>query len=310
MVFALYLHRRNMNTSLIHKLFRGYIFYSPISRGKYRLAELALSLSGQPSGRIAITTKDGRKLTVDTLNDSYKYVYFTGFYEPAITKLFSQIVQPGDVCLDIGANMGWFTTLFQRLTGIKGQVHAFEPVKTTFEHLQHNVDLNGGTSNVKLNNIALGDEEKDIEIHIFNNLPDGHASMAVFGESDYKSLSARMVTLDSYLESNNIDNVRLVKMDIEGAELMMLKGASKLFEQDKLPVLEVEMALATTSGFGYLPNDLLQYIGSKGSYEFYAIDEVKGFLRQINGFEPEDIGANVLCLPTGFNKNILAKWFI
>ena len=255
-----------------------------------------------------VKTRDGRNLAINTKNFSYRFIYFTGEYEQAITEIFSQLVKPGDVCLDIGANMGWYTTLFQRLVGSNGVVHAFEPVPPTFKHLGENVRLNE-PQNVRLNNLALGDEEKEIELHIFDDLPDGHASIATFGHSDFQSYTSRMITLDSYLEETGTDNVRLVKMDIEGAELMMLKGASKLFQQQDLPILEVEMALATTRGFDYVPNDLIEFIRGKADYDFFAIDERGYKLTQISGFKADDEGANVLCLPAGMDRGPLSHWF-
>lgn len=298
-----------MSTNLIHRAVRAYTFNSPLEKGKYRLSELALRLSPFLDPQITVKTNDGRTIALKTDNPSYRFIYFTGIYEPAVTKIFTQIVSRGDVCLDIGANIGWFTTLFQKLTGESGHVHAFEPVPSIFEHLRRNVTMNEPPRNVTLNNIALGDVEKEIEMHVFRDLPDGHASMATFGEENYETFGCPMITLDSYLTQNKVGDVRVVKMDIEGAELMMLKGASKLFDQKELPVLEVEMALATTRGFGYLPNDLVEFISSHGDYEFYEIDERQFKLRRIHGFQAEDAGANVLCLPAAFNKQPLANWF-
>lgn len=294
--------------SLVQSLIRHYTLNTPIRRGKYRLAELALGLTSDLPERLEVQTTDGRKLIVNTANTSYRYIYYLGEYEEAITEVFRALVRPGDVCLDIGANMGWYTTLFQRLVGANGVVHAFEPVPPIFEHLTENVGLNE-PQNVRLNNLALGDEEKDIELHIFDDLPDGHASIATFGYSDFRSYTSRMITLDSYLEETDTNDVRVVKMDIEGAELMMLKGASRLFEQQNLPILEVEMALATSRGFDYLPNDLIKYIRGKADYDFFAIDERTFKLMQIDGFKAEDEGANVLCLPAGTDRKVLSRWF-
>ncbi|MGB5014755.1 MAG: FkbM family methyltransferase [Pyrinomonadaceae bacterium] len=299
-----------MKPTFVHRLFRSYIFNTPINKGKYRLSDLALRISPCGAGRLLVETRDGRNLTINTENASYRFIYFTGQYEQAITEIFSAIVCPEDVCLDIGANIGWYTTVFQQLVGESGEVHAFEPVPQMFEDLKKNVEMNEPPKNVILNNLALGDVEKEIEMHIFDGLPDGHASMATFGGRGYVSVPAKMITLNSYLENNNIDNVRFVKMDVEGAELMMLKGASRLFEQEKLPVMEIEMALATTSGFNYLPNDLIEYIRGHGSYDFFEIDESRFTLRKIDGFQSDDIGANVLCLPRDFDSGRLAKWFI
>ena len=125
-----------INSSMfLRTLIRSYTFNSPVARGKYRLADIALRLSGKLPAEILVNTKDGRKVLISTRNASYRYMYFTGEYESAITKIFTQIIKPGDVCLDVGANIGWYTTLFQKLVGPTGKVHAFEPVKPIFDRL-------------------------------------------------------------------------------------------------------------------------------------------------------------------------------
>jgi hypothetical protein len=78
---------------------------------------------------------------------------------------------------------------------------------------------------------------------------------------------------------------------------MFLHGATKLFEQKVPPVIMAEMALGTTKGFGYLPNDLIEFMRQRAAYDFYALNDFDGTLRKIDGFAPDDIGANVLCLP-------------
>jgi len=250
---------------------------------------------------IVVETIDGRQLFIDTKNESYKYVYFLGEYEAVISNIFRRLIEPGDVCLDIGANIGWYTTLFQKLAGTHGQVHSFEPVPHIFDHLGRNVKLNSPPDNVTLNNLALGNEEKNVELHVFADMPDGHSSISTFEHSDFETFTSKMITLDSYLIERKIDNVSVVKMDVEGAELMALQGASDLFKQKRPPVFEIEMALATSKGFGYIPNDLIEFIRSQADYDFYAIDETHGTLRQIAGFQSDDIGANVLCLPQHFD---------
>jgi hypothetical protein len=60
----------------------------------------------------------------------------------------------------------------------------------------------------------------------------------------------------------------------------------------------MEMALNQTKHFGYLPNDLIELICRYGDYEFYKIDELRNKLVMIDSFDPDDIGANVICIPT------------
>ncbi|MBK8467145.1 MAG: FkbM family methyltransferase [Chloracidobacterium sp.] len=300
----------NTQPGFIHKLVRLYTLNSPLKRGRHRLSNLAFSLSPTMPREIVVKTIDGRELFIDTKNNSYKYVYFLGEYESVISNIFRRLINPDNICLDIGANIGWYTTLFQKLVGPAGQVHGFEPVPHIFTLLGRNVKLNVPPDNVMINNLALGNEEKDVELHVFADMPDGHSSISTFGHADYETFTSKMTTLDSYLSEHEIDNVSIVKMDVEGAELMALQGASKLFEQERLPIFEIEMALATSKGFGYIPNDLIEFIRSKASYDFYAIDETHFTLQKIDGFEPDDIGANVLCLPQNFDKRKVSDLFV
>lgn len=292
---------------LLHKIVRAYTFNSPIAKGKYRLALAALKLSPHLSKDIIAIASDGRSLSLDPSSHSYRFVYFLGEYEPAITSVFRSIVKSGDVCLDVGGNIGWYTTLFQKLVGSEGKVYSFEPIPSIFEKLSANVSRNEPPQNVVLNNIVLGDTNSTIELHIFDDLPNGHSSISTFGRENYSSVQCPMTTIDDYLKENSVGPVDVIKMDIEGAELMMLKGANSLFEQERPPIWEIEMALATTKGFGYLPNDLIEFIRSKADYDFYLIDELSSGLRKIDGFEPDDIGANVLCIPTGEYRDRLTS---
>ncbi|MCA1625185.1 MAG: FkbM family methyltransferase [Acidobacteria bacterium] len=284
--------------NFIQEATRVYTFYSPLRKGKYRLASLATNLADEIPQEILTTTKDGRKLICNPAPHYYQTVYFLGEYERAVTDVISKVVQRGDVCLDVGANIGWYTTLLQKLVREEGTVYAFEPVPKAFSLLEKNVKLNSAFDNIYLYNLALGDSEKEAEMHIFDGFTEGHASLASFVNRSYKISPTRMIILDTFLEANNIGEINFVKIDIEGAELLMLKGAKRLFNQIVPPIFVIEMALGTTEGFGYLPNDIIEFIAEKRDYEFYAIDESKFLLKKIK---------NVLCVPKGKYQDRLAK---
>ncbi len=291
----------------LQKLVRLYTFHTPIKKGRNRLVSLALNLEKNIPAELLTTTRDGREFIVNPAPHSYQNVYFLGEYEPDVTDIISKIVVKGDVCLDIGANIGWYTTLMQKLVGENGKVYAFEPVPVSFSMLERNTKLNSLSANISINNIALGETEEETEIYLFENLPDGHASLAKCGGEKYKTFKIQMVTLDSFIEKNEIGEINFIKADIEGAELTMLKGAKKIFEQSRPPMLEIEMALATTCKFGYLPNDLIEYINAQRAYDFYRIDARKIQLKKITGFHKSDEGANVLCVPGGSYSERLNK---
>jgi FkbM family methyltransferase len=280
------------------KLVRLYTFNSPIRRGKLRLSRLAMRLSKFAPRDIIVSTVDGRRLYADLATGMCESLFFQGEYERAVTRVITTVVERGDVCLDVGANFGWYATLLRDLCGTNGSVHAFEPVPETFKTLEKNVGLGANRSNVHINNVALGDRPGNIEMHVFAGLPNGHSSISAMGRSDYKSVASPMITLDSYLTENCIEKVDFIKVDVEGAELMLLKGAEKLFKQAIPPIWMMEMALGTTREFGYFPDELIQFLRVRADYEFYAVEEPTGTLKRIEGFALDDIGANVLCLPS------------
>jgi FkbM family methyltransferase len=297
----------NKELGLLQKLIRLYTFYSPIRKGKYRLSLFAMKLTKKVPEEVLAISSDGRRLWVNLKFDSQVFTYFLGEYEPVITNTIRTIIKPTDICLDIGANIGWYTTLLQKNLGKHGEIHSFEPVPPTFKVLEKNVKLNDSDCVVNLNNCALGESEKEVRLNLFENLPDGHASISDYGRTDIISFDSQMTTIDTYLSNNKVGEVTFIKADIEGSELSMLKGASKLFSQKRPPIFEIEMALDTTQSFNYTPNDLIDFINTQVPYDFYAIDEDSGTLRKIEGFAPDHRGANVLCVPNGFYQERLSK---
>ncbi len=288
----------NSDMGLLRRITRLYTFNSPLKKGKYRLAEASLRFGGPIPETIVAETSDGRRLKVNPSDSTYKFLYFIGEYEPGISEILRRAVMPGDRCLDLGANMGWHTTLMMQLVGERGEVHGFEPVPQTFELLQGNVELNKRFENVFINNVALGEKGGVVEMVLVKGQPDGHAAVATVDLESAEKIESDIITLDSYLDEHNLNEIDFVKADIEGSELPMLRGAHKLFEQEIPPIFEIEMALATSTQFGYTPNDIISFIGSKRSFEFHVIDERNAKLKKIDGFERSDIGANVLCVPT------------
>lgn len=285
------------NDSTWLRLVRGYTFNFPLNKGKMRVANLAKKFCRTFPQNVVTPTKDGRLLSVSFRDWAEDMIYFLGTYETFCTNVVSRHIKSGDLCLDVGANIGWYSTLFRRICGANGAVHSFEPVPNTFSELQKNIALNDSATPIFLNNFGLGDTEKDLEINFFPDLPSGHATLATDSNEKTIKVPVKIKTLNDYLTEKNIRQVDFVKVDIEGAEMMFLQGATKLFEQQRPPILFMEMALETSRAFGHIPNDLLVFISRHADYDFFALDELNEKLNKIEHFAPDDIGANVLCIP-------------
>jgi methyltransferase, FkbM family len=298
-------------TEFLLRAIRLYTYNTPINKGKYRLYQTALKLIKDRPTALPTSTKDGRRLVVDLTTGMQETVFFIGEYEQTITAIAEQMISDGDVCLDVGANFGWYTTIMSLRSGQTGEVHSFEPMPKTFRELQRNREVAAHPDRIQINNFALGDKEDTVQINMFDDLPSGHASLSAKGESRVSSFDCRLTPLDSYLIENGVGDVSFVKVDIEGAEMMFLKGAERLFKQAVPPVFLMEMALAQTKNFGYIPNDLIDFMSERAAYEFYKVEELEGRLVPIEGFASDDIGANVFCVPVNAApkiKGVVARY--
>jgi len=284
---------------------RLYTFNTPIPKGKYRAFMVAMRLCHDVPDGLTVNTRDGRLLSVDLSTGMQSSVFFLGEYEKAITRILETIIRRNgfERFVDAGANFGWYTSLFHKYAKSVGEVHSFEPVPPIFENLERNYELMCRPSNVHINRNALGDETKTITVNLFEGLSTGHASISDQGRGDAIGFDCQMITMDDYLTEKNVKEIDLVKVDIEGAELLFLKGAQSLFRQKTPPVFLMEMALNQTKNFGYIPNDLIDFIRERGEYRFYKIDERRTKLAEIDGFPSDDIGANVICIPESIRED-------
>ena len=139
-------------------------------------------------------------------------------YEQETTIFIRDYLNEGDTVWDVGANIGYFTLEFARCVGSSGKVLSFEPHPEIFKVLQRNVSRNK-YQNISLQNFACG-EETTISKLYFSTENEGNHKI-VENSSSNDSVEIKVVKLSSFLETHP---PRLIKMDIEGAELLALKG--------------------------------------------------------------------------------------
>lgn len=147
------------------------------------------------------------------------------------------------IIFDVGANIGDFSNLIiNELTGkVDVELHSFEPSKVTFKKLEENVKLN---KNIFLNNLALGNKQGEAEL-FFDEAGSGLASLTKrklkhFNIKFDSSEKVIIETLDNYCDSNNIRNIDLLKIDVEGHELDVLKGGSEMFNNKRIKMVSFE----------------------------------------------------------------------
>ena len=144
-----------------------------------------------------------------------------GFYEFEKQRLISSMVKPGTVFYDVGANVGFYSLLAAGLVGPQGRVFAFEPLPRNVMYLRRHLTLNR-VFNVEILELAVGERTGSASF-----TPDPSGCMGRL--SDTGCLPVTVASLDDLLEQGRLAPPHSIKMDIEGAELLALRGAQSLY---------------------------------------------------------------------------------
>ncbi len=132
---------------------------------------------------------------------------------------------PGNVVFDIGANTGMYSLIVGRMTNNQAFVHSFEPLPESFEQLKMHLLLNQ-INHITINRVACGDFNGEIDLFkIFNNTQSTINEQFVKGVNEKTSFKAKCITLDNYIQQHSISKIDLIKIDVEGSELNILRGA-------------------------------------------------------------------------------------
>lgn len=199
----------------------------------------------------------------------YRSIYHHGLIdgrELPVENFLVQFLQEGNVCIDVGANVGFYTLLSSALVGESGKVYAFEPTPRTFAILSQN---SADRKNVTRVNVALMDTEGKRDLIDYGTLKSGLNSVlsnSGFSEEvqdgiESTVLSIEATTLDSYCLNHHIQPT-FIKIDTEGAEEMVLKGGRKTLATHH-PVLIIEVQRKT-------PQDVIALLTALGyqAYQF------------------------------------------
>lgn len=172
----------------------------------------------------------GYKLMVNTKDLIGWNMFFFSEYERSTNNVLKQFVHSGDVVIEAGANIGTETLLLSNIVGDKGRIYAFEPNKDVFDRLNCNVHFVNKSRNIECKELALGEENGIIHFNVYpDNFYNSGMSSKYHGATDV--VDVQQVTLDSFIDSEHIDRIDFIKMDVQGAELDVLTGAQKTLER-------------------------------------------------------------------------------
>jgi FkbM family methyltransferase len=224
----------------------------------FRLSNFLLKAGGNEQ-RIQVL---GKWMYVDLWDSAVATNLFVKrVWEPEETKVIVGLLRKGDVFVDIGANIGYFTVLASDAVGSNGRVLAFEPDPRNLRLLRKNVDANR-CENVRVEPKAIIEACKPLTLHLSNINFGDHRVYASHDDAMYNQGSRRSevqvegITLDSYLPTGS--RVNFVKMDIQGAEYSALQGMRRVLRENHDVLFFMEFWPHGLREAGASPSALLQ----------------------------------------------------
>lgn len=234
-----------------------------------RLQQVGLSSLTITAGEVIATVRDsGLQLICNPEDARLAPIEILNFgaYEPQELQVVLGLFSGGGVLLDIGANCGWYAlNCAKALPGLR--VHAFEPLPQSFAQLQRNLTLNPGLA-VTTHRLGLSDRPGELKFYYYPE-GSGNASLANLSErSSVVEVLCPVTTVDDFATSQRV-TVDYIKCDVEGAELLVFKGALSVIRRDR-PIVFSEMLRKWSRRFDYHPNDIIDLFAAEGYEVFVA----------------------------------------
>lgn len=170
----------------------------------------------------------------------------SGMYESRYVDFFCSVIKGGDVVIDVGAYIGYFSLLAAKIVGDDGFVYLFEPIPQNFQRILKNLEVNQA-NNVKAYNLGLSDREEILSFSVPWEIP-AESSLAgswVELKSNAKLtkdlIEAKLVPLDQFCKNIGLHKIDVIKVDVEGSELKVLKGMRHLLTDSSTTWLFLEI---------------------------------------------------------------------
>jgi FkbM family methyltransferase len=209
--------------------------------------------------RFLTAGQDKRLASLETLN--------FGYYEKEELDIQLALIDSGNTIFDIGGNYGWYACHVGKKFP-ECAIYSFEPIPATYSFLEKNIQLNH-LKNISAVPIGFSDSKGSFEFSYDPALSVNASLKNVSASANVVSVTCQVDTVDEYLKGKDIV-IDFVKCDVEGAELLVFKGALETLKSHK-PIVFSEMLRKWTSKFDYHPNDIIGLFRGIG-YEVFVIE--------------------------------------
>ncbi len=192
-----------------------------------------------------------------------------GTWETHVEECLRRLLRVGDVALDIGANLGYFSSLMSARVGKAGKVFAFEPVPVTLEQLQL-TKLANRADNLTIMPMAVGESDTTVEMRFERGVAGNASVYNRFHASEPEVARVQMRSLDSLAEAGTLPDANFIKINVEGNELSALRGGRAYITRAQ-PVIIFEYNVETADSAGWTLKDVEAFLSGCGDYSFSIV---------------------------------------
>ena len=183
-----------------------------------------------------------------------------GFYEKIELDVFERLASISKTIVDVGANIGLYCCIAADHAPTIGKIVAFEPVSENLRYLRRNLEKNERTARVVVEEQAVGETSGKIDIYLDEGSIGTHSASSKNAHNSTASVSVPVVTLDDYAQEKLHDHpIDLLKVDVEGYEGAVLRGARQILRDDK-PTLFIEFVPDHLANCDFSPDEFLDII--------------------------------------------------
>jgi FkbM family methyltransferase len=246
------------------------------------------------------TTGLGLRMKLSPFYHLDREIIAFGQYDGPLHRFFNRFVRLGMVCVDAGANIGDSTLHLAQLVGPSGRVYAFEPAPFPRQRLAEHVVANGFANRVSINACALADVVGTATFAFSEHNVENQGMGSLVTHDNHvvtRSAEVPLSTLDAFVIENDLPTIDLIKVDIQGAELMFLRGAESVIRQ-KRPIMCMELSPGDLAASGADAPGLVRLIESLG-YVVHSLndDGSTGRIFYSAEIRPNQRANNVICVP-------------
>ena len=211
-----------------------------------------------------VTTLYGKNVKMDLLETDFGHrrIIMNGFYELGLSKEISRLSKKGNILVDVGANYGYYSCIWAS-TNPNNKVFAFEASPKNIAPLKNNIAKNDLDSQVTIHELALGKEKEKLQFNLaLEENQSGWGGLTI--DENTESVEVNVDTLDNFAAKNGIEHIDVLKIDTEGADTWVLKGAKRLLEEKKIKHIHFEFNLPRMKLLGISPDDAPKFLASVG----------------------------------------------